>query len=338
MQWQNVYETQYPFEPLFYYETEESKIFDHKGRVWLDEYKQDAQTAVWTGFVNRINRAANVYASPKSNNTSSDGKPKLLNTELVNGGIYDTPIEFFHFPYPDPSVIGALQALDTQNASETNQVAWAVNNRKDSRKTATEISAAQDQSALLNGVQVTLYSVFLRRVYTRCWRIVQSRAQQGLIKFLEGNERKAEILSQEYQVFAAGDVDVIQRQEKLQRKMQFWPVVQGTPIRDDFFASIITDAFPDEAPAWLAKMQMVQQQNSLIAALATALTGVAQLAQDEIAPQQQQQILQLLSAAQASVGTPQEAQGSGAQTQPSAPQAMNNLPVPQPNTPQTSIM
>jgi len=311
-QWQKVYEKSYPYEHLYYYETEERKIFDHKGRVWLDQYKQEMYMAVWTGFINRIVRAENVYACPRNDSpTSADDKIKMTTTELTNGGIYNKALDFFQFPYPDPSVINALQAIDTQNASETNQVAWAVNNRKDSRKTATEIDAATQQNALLNGVQVTLYSVFLRRVYTRVWRIVQSRAKQNKIKFMESLKKQNleawnAVLNQEYQIFAAGDVDVIQRQEKLNRKMQFWSVVANTPVAQPFFVSMIKDAFPDEAPMLLQQMQEQQQTTQTIASLGTALAGMAQelQANGQLNPQQQKQVLMLLDNAQKATAQP----------------------------------
>jgi hypothetical protein len=311
--WKDVYETSYPYEVLYYYETESPKIFDHKGRVWLDQYKQEAAMATWTAYINTLNRSSNVYGSPKQTGQApTDGKPKLQNIDLVHGGLYDTPIDFWAMPGPSPQVLTALNALDTQNANETGQVAFTVQNREDSRKTATEVAAAQQQNSLINGVQVTLYSVFLRRLYTRIWRIVRSRAQlgieQGGIKFLNNVqlEMKQFILSQEYQIFAAGDVDVIQRQEKLQRKMQFWPIIAATPMAQPFFVSMIKDGFPDEAPALIAEMMAAQQQQQVIAGLGTALAGLAKEFGNQIPQAQQAQILQLLDAAGKSAGQGQQ--------------------------------
>ncbi len=298
--WEEVSEKDYPFEILVYNENEEKRIFNHRGRIWYDMYKQEAQTAVWSAFINRIVRASNVYASPKQPiGSSADRVPKAQNMELKNGAIYDGPLEFWNCEYPDPMVIGALQYMDTSNAAENGQVNFAVNNRKDSRKTAAEIEAASQQSALINSVQVTIFSIFIRRIYTRFWRVVQSQALQGLIKFLEQSPDKQQILSQTYNIFAAGDVDVVQRQEKIQAMQQFWPVVANTPIAGDFLATLLTHAFPDEGQAWAAKLKQMGQQQDMTKSLATALAAMVKEFATKMQPVELQQVTQILQEAAA---------------------------------------
>lgn len=311
--WKDVYETDYPYEALFYDETEEPKIFDHKGRIWLDQYKQEAHTSIWTGFCNRLTRSANVYCSPRTSN-NGEQIPKLVSMELVNGGIYSIPLDFWSVAGPDPTVINALQYMESANANETNQVAWAVNNRKDSRKTAAEIEAATGQAALINSVQVTLFSMFVRRVYTRAWRVVQSRALQGRITFagLPSLPEAAQLVGRKYEIYAAGDVDVIQRQEKLQKKIAFWPYVSQTPIALEFLGSMMKDAFPDDGAVWAAKLEKAmaaqQQAQGLQQALATALAGMVQQFGQSMDEQQLGQVTQILQAA-----SPQGANGKAPQ-------------------------
>lgn len=319
VRYEDVYENEYPVEVLCYKENEDDRITRHKGRIWLDQYKQEATTAIWTGFVNRLMRASNVYASPK-NPQSLDGTPKLLSMELVNGAVYDRPLDFFGLDYPNPGVINVLNMLDVQNQEETNNVAWAVNNRQDSRKTASEIVAAQQQQQVLTSVQIALFSIFLRHVYTKAWRIVKSMALQGRIIFLPdlSQEQRDIILSMEYVVMAAGDEDVVQRNERINRKMQLLNVMLQTSIGVEYLGSILKDILPDEGEKWAQLLLQSKQQAEvqgqekgqsiqLIGALASALNGLAQSNEQSLTQDQKQNILQLLDATNTFIGRNQTA-------------------------------
>jgi len=115
--------------------------------------------------------------------------------------------------------------------------------------------------------------------------------------------------------FAAGDVDVVQRQETLMKKKEFWAIVSNTPMAQPFFESMIKDAFPNEAPQLLADMKVAAQQQALISGLGTALAGMAQTFAGSISPEQQQQLMQLVTAAQSSV---QQGQPASSSQQPKA--------------------
>ena len=182
--WEDLKERQYPIVFLFYNETEQEKIFDHKGRVFLDNPKQEAQTAIASGFVNGLIRATNVYGSIEQDNSGSTAAPRQLETRLESGCIYDKPIKFWGTDYPDSIILNALQHFNVQNSEETGQLNFAVNNRKDSRKTAAEIHSAENQSSLLSSVSLTMFSSYIRKLYGFVWLIVQSRALQGKLRFL----------------------------------------------------------------------------------------------------------------------------------------------------------
>lgn len=285
VEWVDEDETQYPIEILFYEESEDAKISSHVGRAFLDEYKQEAATATWSNFINALNRASGLYASPRNPITGS--APKQTDTIIAHGKIYDEPLDFWQPAYPDPVMLSAVQALDIQNQAETNNPAWAVQNRKDSRKTASEIRAAQEQTALINSVQVTIFSTFIRRVYTRAWHIVQSLAQQDKIRFLAKevspgiwlNDQEA--LSHLYELRAAGDVDVVQRQEKLERLMQFFTLAQGTPLALPIMQDMLRLAFPEDADRYITimdtAMQLQRQQQQQQAVMNTAQQQQQQL-------------------------------------------------------------
>jgi hypothetical protein len=302
--------TVFPYFILPYRESEEAELMERQGRVELDESKQEASTAILSGFVNRLNRASRVYGSPDTEDGAGKLK-ELSDLKLHNSSIVNKPFRFWSLDYPDPMVLNALQFLDVQNAQETNQVAFAVNNRKDSRKTAKEISSAEQKESLLNSVQLTLFSTYIRSIYSLCWLIVQSQALQQKIpllqqetKMLDGSisyKNSLEVIAQTYEVRAAGDVDVVQRQEKLQQMMQDWPVVAQTPLKYQFLADMLKLKYPDvgeKYAAAIAQAPVVEQMQGQVMALGSVLKGVLQqypqIAQS-LPPQQLQQLNQILA-------------------------------------------
>ena len=135
----------------------------------------------------------------------------------------DRPVNFFSSDAPDPLLLNSLQWFGVRNADENGQTNFAVNNRQDSRKTATEIQAATQQAGLLSGVQVTVYSTWICAFYRRVWEIVQNMAMMDKVALLAGpyGDNDKEIIGETYFVRAAGDIDVTQRAEQIQRMQQF---------------------------------------------------------------------------------------------------------------------
>jgi hypothetical protein len=295
--------TEYPFFLLPYAESEEEKETDKKGRVFLDANKQEAQTAILSGFVNSLTRASNLYGAPKQEDGNGSSLKELSSLRLKSGTILNKPFDFWQPPMPDALILKALQWFDLANSQENNQVNFAAMNREDSRKTATEVGAAQEERSLLNSVQLTLFSTHIRSIYGMVWRIMQSQALQNKISFLltkrqvpmvgldqqplvdpqtgqpvtqESVENNYEVIGKLYDVRAAGDVDVIQRQERVQQMMQDWPVMQNTPLRDRFLSDLVKLKYPDVGEEYskiLLQMGMMQQHQSMIARLVTVLEG-----------------------------------------------------------------
>ncbi len=340
--------TFYPIFVNLYRESEKPHIMAHKGRVYYDDNKQEAQTAILSGFVNGLTRAANLYGSPKKE-TGTGGSIKEIEGLTMSGGrILSEPVDFFSPPYPDPMVLNALQYFDVANSQETNQPTFAVNNRQDSRKTATEIGAAQQQQQLLNSVQLTMFSTFIREVYNCVWLIVQSKALRGEINFLQIEQQQPIInpvdgqpvidpmtgqpqmqtikvnnkqaIAQIYDIRAAGDVDVIQRQEQIQQMMQDWPVIANTPLRDQFLQDLMRlkyTAKGDEYANLIAQQPQLDALKGIVARLGTIMNGVMQQHPDimqALAPEQQADVSNLV---QQSL---QVAQTLGPNQQPNKPQ------------------
>ena len=303
----------YPICLLPYKESEEPEISEYKGRVYLDENKQEAQTAILSSFVNGLTRASNIYASP-STEDGTGSSLKELDLKLKGGRVLSKPMNFWHPDYPDFQTINALNYFDTANSQETNQVSFAAMNRQDSRKTAKEMSMAENEQMSLNSVQLTLFSTFIREVYSIVWKIVQSQAMRigpdgkPLLNFLlkvksrqkvntlmpgqplidpntnevimeQYIENDFETIGKKYEIRAAGDVDVIQRQQKIAQMKQDWPVIANTPLKDRFLADLMKLQYPDVGEAYakeLEKGSIVNAMQSMIARLGTVLTGFVQ--------------------------------------------------------------
>ena len=331
LDYNNEVEADYPFFILRYVESEDPQITSLCGRSKLDESAQEAASAILSGFTNGVLRASNIYASPASNNInrSPDAAPKQTDVVLKNGAIYDQAMNFFHTSYPDQSALAGLQTVVSLNEQEQSQINYTVLNRKDSEKTATEINAAKEENTRLSSVQVTLLSIFMRQLYSYCWRMYQSRVLSGriIIPFqnlqLFGEIQRDPVTGEmlvvgirNYQLRASGDVDVIKRAEKLQKQMQAWPVIAQTPIAMSFFKDLLRNAFPEEAEKYILELEQTQiagdqQKNMLIAKLAALLKELGTDEEGNLNPelqgmetqiQQLQQEVQTALSAQAPMG------------------------------------
>lgn len=319
----------YPLFILPYRETEKPLITDHKGRTFLDENKQEAQTAILSGYINGLTRASNMYASTEKEDASGSSLKEYDGIKMVGGRIFNQKVNFFHPDYPDPSVLKALQLFDVMNSQETNQPSFAAMNREDSRKTAKEISVAENQQQLLNSVQLTMFSTYVREVYSFVWLLVQSKAIKGEISFMQIPQQQPVMnpmmgtlmmdpttmqpvmqtvwvndvatIAKIYDVRAAGDVDVIQRQELINQMMQDWPVVQNTPLRDQFLQDLFRLKYAekgDEYAKVLGQQSQFNAMTGIIGRLSTILEGAIQQSPDlltALPPEQQADVMKLIA-------------------------------------------
>lgn len=316
-------ETEYPVFVLLYGITEEPYIIQSRGRAFYDQPRQEAQTGLWSAVINGALRASNVYGSPRTPEASGS-KLGRVDVELEPGIIYNQPLDFWSTPYPSDMLIKAAQTLDIQTQQETGQTNFAVNNREDSRKTATEIQSANVQASLLSSVQVSMFSTFVREVYAASWTIVQAQALQELIPFLQVSVETQDplgmvteirannipVISQNYDVRAAGDVDVVQRAEKLQRMQSMWQIVSQTPAAPVFLINMLKTMFPEDAKQYEQIMSQASADKQLIGNLGnviqTLVTDDAGGLKPEFAGQAQmlQQLAQQVGVAVSEGGQP----------------------------------
>lgn len=326
--WVPVNESMYPIFILPYNETEMTKIVSHKGRVFLDKPKQEAKTANLSQFLNGCQRGSMLFPSLKQGyeKTAKEAQSVKFGDSIIP----PFPVDYYSPPYPDAVMLSLQQYLDSYDSQEVGQINFAAMNRKDSRKTATEISAAKEESAQLNSVQLTLFSTFVREVYTFAWEIVKSRAAQNKIVFLvdvNTGENDVETVNRLYDIRAAGDVDVVKRSELIQQYKEFWPIIANTPLANIFLGRLIRLVFPDEGDMY-AEILAQDDPRVLLTQMAQVLRN--SIDTEEMAaldPQAQQNLMMLLQ--KADMITQQQMQMTG--NKPKSQQ--NNSPPPQQQQP-----
>ena len=252
-------ETQYPYVIFPYNIQEDSAVQNATGRAFADRTTQETITSLMSSFVTAHRRAANFYFA--KDNEDPNNTNVQTSVRFQNGALIDANIKQFQLRPPDTSMVGAIQSLMSQNAQEQSQINYAAMNRQDSRKTATEIQAASSEAQMLSSTQVSLFSIALKDVYEWCWRIYQSRVVAGVLRPAASLDM---YLNHEFNIKPAGDVDVIERQEKSQKMMQAWGVVSQTALAPVFLQNMMRLMFPDEGEAYAEMLQTGNEKDQLL--------------------------------------------------------------------------
>jgi len=250
------YETEYPYYIFPYLITENNTISQLKGRAYLDQDTQIAVTSLISSACTAYRRASGLYFSKDSDDPNADVLQQK-NIFFKTGCMINQKVKQFQLSPPSADIFTAVQALVTANQSETSKVNFAAQNRKDSRKTATEIDAAQQESSVLSTVQVVLFSNSLRDMYSKMFDIVRSRV---LAKLIQVAELFYQLYQREYMIKPSGDIDVIERQRRLKMMMDAWPVMQQTPAASIFLSDLLTLALPEYAPKYIQIFMKASQQ------------------------------------------------------------------------------
>ena len=321
---QPVFEKEYPFDIQIYRLDDNERVVEHRGRAFLDKYIQIGQTLIWSSFVNKLVRSSNVYGSPKgAGNETNPGAPKIEKAvKLINGAMYDKPMEFWEFPEPSVTAIAASNALASENASDTGSTAFQVINRKDARKTKKELSMAEEEEKTADSVDLTLYSNFVTSVEGRCWKIVQSRAASGrLPSFItvspqaiaagKGPEMEANrqyLLKQKYDVKSAGDSDYVERKEKINLMLQMMPMVGSTGISQEFLGELLVLMFPDDGTRWRDRLNETAAMPNVLKALVVTIQGLLEQHANQLKPNEVAGVDNVLQQALQVLGIPNKPQ------------------------------
>jgi hypothetical protein len=265
-----VYETEYPYVIFHYMIAEDMTIKNCVGRAYLDKHTQEAVSSLMSSFVTAHRRASNFYFSKETDDPNQSNEQTSV--QFVPGALIDSNIRQFQLTPPNSTMLSAIQTLVTQNSQEQSQVNYSAMNRQDSRKTATEIQTASAEAQLLSATQVSLFSISIKQIYEKCWEIYQSRVLDTLI---EPTIPLNYFVDHQYNIKPAGDTDVVERQEKAQKMLQVWPVIQqNSSLAVAYMKDMLTMLFPDEAPKYLeqmqedrTKVQLLQQLSAIVQSL-----------------------------------------------------------------------
>lgn len=301
-------ERQYPFFLLQYTIGEEHRITCTLGQTRLHEADQDAASAMLTCYVNTAIRASNVYVSV---NDTDGGPPKQLDVLLEQNRIYNRAMSFFSTPPPQESLLRGVETIRTKNAEETVNVDYAVRNRRDSEKTATEIRSAEQAKADMGAVQVTLLSIAYQRIRAYCWNIFQNRVIQGKIQIAQELVQRYFVDANGdaivYHLMPAGDTDVVKRQERLNMMLQLWPILSATPLAMPLADDIVKNALPDVHARYKGILAQAQQGKQLVQTLGQLVQQLAVGADGAMRPElagQEGQLQQLAQQAQQYLASP----------------------------------
>ena len=236
----------YPLFPLYYQITENPVLLERKGRARLDMHDQEAATMGWTAFINGNLRASEIYIA--LDEPAMTENPEVVQTsECIKPGVVSKRKLTFYSPKaPEAGALVALQALRTENASGAGQVDFAAQNRQDSRKTATELQAASEQAQRHQTVPLTMFALGYSDLLAYRFGVVQTNVASGAnLKFLESRPEIRQILDK-VEVRPAGDIDFVQRNEKLTKLTSYFPLYQNTAVGPVFLQKILELAFPDD--------------------------------------------------------------------------------------------
>lgn len=277
------YETRYPYVIFPYLISENDIITELKGRIYLDQDLQEAVTSLMSSTCTQARRAAGLYASRDTSDPNDDFMMQK-NIYLRSGCIVNSKLNFFQVAAPDPGIFSSIQALIAGNQNETSQVNFAALNRKDSRKTAKEISVSERQEQILSTVQVVLFCISLTQLYRRMTDIIKSRVLFGLIQDVKPDV--IQLYKLDFMIKPSGDVDVLEKQQLIQSMREDWPVIQNTPAAPAFLMDYIEIRYPDRAAKYnkiitdqIAQGQsaQAQQQQQLIGITSQLANGIVEL-------------------------------------------------------------
>jgi len=307
--WMKDFETDYPFFILPYTITENTTIRQFRGRAYFDQDVQEAISSLMSSVVTGYRRST-YFMFSKDIDNDPNGDVATQTVVVGNGKVVNSKVRQFMLAAPDATSLSAIQALTSANLQEQSQINYAANNRQDSRKTATEIQAAQQNSQQLSTIQLALFSTSIKAIYSTFFEVCRSRVLAQLI--LDLPPQLVELYGATYSIRPAGDSDVVERQQKIQQMQQAWPVMEHTPAAQMFLSKLLMLLFPEDAPQYLTAFQVDQTKDK---ALQSCLQVLGALVQDPnaLSPQERQNVPQILGLIQNIIQIlhPQQQPGQG---------------------------
>lgn len=290
--WKPVTEVEYPFFVLTSSVYEDSQLSATVGRGESDLHMQEALTRLLSSFVNAAWAATRVMCSPDSDGIDGNSAaPAQLSAPIEYGKMWNRPMRFFSTPWPDSTMATVIQQLQTINAEGNQQIAWAVANRKDSRKTAAEINTAQDKQNQFSSTKVITFAIALTPMLNYIWPIIRSGALQGAFPFCVGEDGQNDVnlISTEVLLLPAGDQDYVKRQEFIQAFREDWEILGTTPAGIPMLRDYLALRYGENADTYIAALDKAEgDKTQMIVSLVQALEQVMTDEAGQIKPEHQQ--------------------------------------------------
>ena len=284
-----------------YDQNDEINLNDKRGRAFYDADMQRASTVLLSAFAEKMFKSSSVYAGIDPGGASRSAEAAQLEVQLIPDTIINKPINFFSPPEPTLSGLSAINTIESMHAAQAGQLSFAANNRADSRKTAREISSAEQQGVNMDSLQLGNFSGFMSQLLMYSWKIVVAGVSANLI--LLPNTLTIEDFAKSYIIHPAGDVDYVKRMQKLQQMVQMLPMIAGSAYGNIFIRRIIEFAFPDED--FQEQFDKEQKQLELINALVQIAKAFLNSpnATNGLDPAQLQQAQQIVASAEQDVAS-----------------------------------
>lgn len=307
--------------PLFWFPleiTEDEQLLESQGRAALDIHVQEAMTCMLSDTVNATHRAAQFFPSAEAEPGADGGMREL--GPLKHGVVMDRKISVFQPNWPNPILLAVSQALRQGKAEETGNMDYAAVARKDANKTATEMELSTQQTQDIQITDMDVFSSPYLDVYALCFNIATHQALFHLCT----PPTHPELLLHDYTLTAAGDVEVVKREEAKRNAKEFFNIVKGTPTAEKILVFLIQQFFPDHADEWIQALSS-PDKDQIIIALINALQNAPQ---DGLTPEQKLALSQLIAAASAVVEQPdnQSVSPSPGDNEKPSPAQSNEMP------------
>jgi len=285
-----------------YHVEEDEIILEVQGRASLDINDQDALTSLMSATVNGTVRASRFYPTRKPGPGATPKNEELF--QLRHGFLYEGEFSTFQPSYPNNIAVSIAQVLQSRKAQQIGMTDYAAMNRQDTRKTATELSLAQQTAAELTGPNISLFSLCEFKVEFLRWEIILSgvRMETALNLPIEKRHFKVpanippEVFKSSTLVISmAADAQVVRRAQRESKFLENWPIVAQTPYALPYLETMLSDMFPEDFPGWKEQIgQANQQVTALTDLLNQAGQAIMNVPATAIAPDQQQSYAALL--------------------------------------------
>lgn len=314
----DVVETDYPVVPFLYLIREFSQITESLGIAHREEARQDALTSMTTSFVTGLRRSTETYWVKDTPPGSVADETDDIGADEAQSDVRFKPnrlikkrVKPFTLPSPDPMMMNAIGSLRAQAQEEIGAVNHAVFSNKSTRKTAAEVKSASAVDERLTQSQVIQLSTSYRLLLEKCFAIYRTRVEAGVLPV---DELVVKLLAEggTFVVKSAGDVDVVERGDKINSMLQMTELMLKTGAAVEFMKDLIRMMFPEESDRYIKAIDRQEVSAGLVQQLAAVLKTLIEQNPDIPGVQENmQQIQQLLQQAGALTASEQQQQQAG---------------------------